>query len=116
MSKLYFPKVKHYEVSDNLIFITWPDRFECFNYITGEAQFKIEHGFEFLKVIDNKLLFGQKENGTHILVYDLKDNLIQTIAGSFYLWMVIQDDQFLHVPGEDENNEDVGYKIDLSTL
>jgi hypothetical protein len=40
MSKLYFPKVKDYVVSDKLIFITWADHFQCFDYMTGGSVFK----------------------------------------------------------------------------
>jgi outer membrane protein assembly factor BamB len=115
MSKLYFPKVYRYTVSENLLFISWLNYFQCFDFVTGESQFKLDHGFWFLKSIDNKL-FGQKENGADILVYDLKGNLIRTISGNFYLWKVKQDDQFLFVPGKDEKNERLGFKIDIPTL
>jgi outer membrane protein assembly factor BamB len=115
MSKLYFPKVKNYVVNENLIFITWPDHFQCFDYITGESQFKIDHGFESLRIIDNKL-FGQKKNGADILVYDLKGNLIKTFTGSFYLLGIMQDDQMMFVFGENGKKEALGYKIDITTL
>jgi outer membrane protein assembly factor BamB len=115
MSNLYFPKVYRYEVYENLLFISWYEYSQCVDFITGELLFKLDHPFNFFKVIDNKL-FGQKENGGDILVYDLKGNLLRTIDGQFYLWKVKQDDQFLYMSGKDESDNLVGFRIDRATL
>lgn len=115
MNKLSFSQVEHYEVDENLLFITWTDHFECFDYITDESQFKLDHSFWAYRIIENKL-FAQKDNGSDLLVYDLKGKLLKKVTGQFYFFLETRDDQFLYFPGANEKNEHVGYKLDLETL